>query len=88
MAPKPLRILFSGDVGRYDAPLYHDPSAADAVRLSDLRKHLWRPRPSGRQCARQLCDVVQAAIQRGGVMLMAAFAVGRAQQLIYLLRQS
>ena len=22
----PLRILFSGDVGRYDGPLYHDPA--------------------------------------------------------------
>ena len=34
----------------------------------------------------QLCDVVAAAIGRGGVMLMASFAVGRAQQLIYLLQ--
>jgi metallo-beta-lactamase family protein len=24
--PNPLRILFSGDVGRYDGPLYHDPA--------------------------------------------------------------
>ena len=34
----------------------------------------------------ELCDVVNAAIERGGVMLMASFAVGRAQQLIYLLQ--
>ena len=34
----------------------------------------------------ELCDVLLAAIKRGGVMLVAAFAVGRAQQLIYLLR--
>ncbi len=34
----------------------------------------------------ELCDVVLASIKRGGVMLVAAFAVGRAQQLIYLLR--
>jgi hypothetical protein len=24
--PKPIRVLFSGDVGRYRAPLYHDPA--------------------------------------------------------------
>ena len=34
----------------------------------------------------QLCDVVTEAIARGGVMLVASFAVGRAQQLIYLLQ--
>jgi metallo-beta-lactamase family protein len=33
----------------------------------------------------QLCIVVNDAIARGGVMLVASFAVGRAQQLIYLL---
>ena len=34
----------------------------------------------------QLAAVVKTALARGGVMLMAAFAVGRAEQLIYLLQ--
>jgi metallo-beta-lactamase family protein len=33
-----------------------------------------------------LAAVVQRSVQRGGVMLIAAFAIGRAQQLIYLLQ--
>ena len=33
----------------------------------------------------ELAKVVHRAIGRGGVLVMAAFAVGRAQQLIYLL---
>ncbi len=34
----------------------------------------------------ELTAVVHTAIERGGVMLMAAFAVGRAEQMIYLLQ--
>ncbi len=33
-----------------------------------------------------LAEVVRRAVDRGGVMLMASFAIGRAQQLIYLLQ--
>src|SRR5207247_1314773 len=34
----------------------------------------------------ELAEAVAASIRRGGVMVVAAFAVGRAQQLIYLLK--
>ena len=61
--------------------------AADAVRLPGVRKHLRRPRPSVGRRARAIGRArCKAAIARGGVMLMAAFAVGRAEQMIYLLQ--
>jgi metallo-beta-lactamase family protein len=82
----PTRIVFSGDVGRYQAPLYHDPlppPACDYLICESTygnREHPTTP------VLDELCNVVQAAIKRSGVMLFAAFAVGRSQQLIYLLR--
>ncbi len=82
----PLRLLFSGDVGRYDAPLYHDPH--DPPRCDFLiceSTYGNRDHPDG-NVLDSLEMAMNDAIERGGVILMASFAVGRAQQLIYLLQ--
>lgn len=83
---QPMRMLFSGDVGRYNAPVYHNPSpppACDYLICESTygdREHL----PVN--LLDELERVVNLAVRRGGVLLVAAFAVGRAQQLIYLLQ--
>ena len=80
------RVLFSGDVGRYDAPLYKDPAPpvpCDYLVCESTYGN--RDHPD----VKPLDDLERAtkeAIQRGGMMLVASFAVGRAQQLVYLLR--
>jgi len=82
----PLRILFSGDVGRFDAPLYFDPTpppACDFLICESTYGDRLHPKET---VLDQLSEVMHAAIARGGVILVPAFAVGRAQQLIYLLR--
>ena len=80
------RIVFSGDVGRYDAPLYKDPAPPPACdylvceSTSGDRDH---------PAVRPLDDLEAAtkeAFARGGMMLVASFAIGRCQQLVYLLR--
>jgi metallo-beta-lactamase family protein len=82
----PLRILFSGDVGRYDGPLYHDPASPTACDYLICESTYGDRDHPERSILDALEDVVKRAVERGGVMLMAAFAVGRAQQLIYLLQ--
>jgi metallo-beta-lactamase family protein len=82
----PLRILFSGDVGRYDGPLYHDPASPTACDYLTCESTYGDRDHPERSILDALEDVVKRAVERGGVMLMAAFAVGRAQQLIYLLQ--
>jgi metallo-beta-lactamase family protein len=82
----PLRLLFSGDVGRYDGPLYHDPvppPQCDYLICESTYGDRDHPHES---IFEALKEVVDHAVERGGVMLFAAFAVGRAQQLIYLLQ--
>jgi metallo-beta-lactamase family protein len=84
--PQPLRIVFSGDVGRYQGPLYHDPQpppACDYLVCESTYGNREHPETSLLDALEQ---VVHRSVQRGGVMLMAAFAVGRAQQLVYLLQ--
>jgi metallo-beta-lactamase family protein len=82
----PLRIIFSGDVGRYGGPLYHDPAPPPPCDyLICEATYGDRDHPAG-SILDALAVVVNRAVERGGVMLMAAFAIGRAQQLIYLLQ--
>jgi metallo-beta-lactamase family protein len=82
----PLRLLFSGDVGRYDAPLYHDPAPPPACDVLICESTYGDRDHPHEAVLDQLADAMHAALQRGGVVLVPAFAVGRAQQLIYLLR--
>jgi metallo-beta-lactamase family protein len=82
----PLRIVFSGDVGRYGAPLYYDPQPPPACDYLICESTYGNRDHPPVDVFDQLAEAVYAAIARGGVMLMASFAVGRAQQLIYLLQ--
>ncbi|MGC3969408.1 MAG: MBL fold metallo-hydrolase [Pirellulales bacterium] len=81
-----LRVLFSGDVGRYGDTLYHDPVPPPECDYL-ICESTYGDRDHGPQkILDQLADVVNDAVNRGGVMVTASFAVGRAQQLIFLLR--
>jgi metallo-beta-lactamase family protein len=84
--PQPLRLLFSGDVGRYDAPLYFDPTPPPACDYLICESTYGDRNHTPVNVLDELCDAVTAAMARGGMMLVASFAVGRAQQLIFLLQ--
>ena len=80
------RVVFSGDLGRYGVPVPPRPGAAGRSRLRvrgiDLRGPASRPRARGRPARAR----VRAAVDRGGALVVPAFAVGRTQELIYHLR--
>ena len=79
-------ILFSGDVGRYDAPLYHDPVPPPACDYLVCESTYGdRDHPESRPLD-ELEKVTKESLARGGMMLVASFAIGRCQQLVYLLR--
>ncbi|MBI2467494.1 MAG: MBL fold metallo-hydrolase [Candidatus Rokubacteria bacterium] len=81
--PTRRRVLFSGDVGRFGAPILTDPAPigeADYVVVESTygdRRHVAEPIPV------QLERAVAAAVRRGGAVVVPAFAVGRAQELLY-----
>ena len=85
-AAGPRRLVFSGDVGRYDAPLYHDPLPAPACDYLVCESTYGdRDHPASRPLD-ELEAVTKESLARGGMMLVASFAIGRCQQLVYLLR--
>ena len=78
-------VVFSGDLGRYDDPLMHDPAAikhADYLVVeSTYGDRLHEPVAP----AAALLEVVRRTTARGGTVIIPAFAVGRAQELLYLI---
>jgi metallo-beta-lactamase family protein len=80
-------VLFSGDIGRYDQPILKNPEPpppADILLCETTYGD--RDHPSD-PTYEELVSVVNRVVKRGGVMVLPAFAVGRTQQLMYVLRQ-
>jgi metallo-beta-lactamase family protein len=81
------RVLFSGDVGRFDAVLTKDPEPApDADYLVVESTYGNRTHPA-LSILDQLEGVLKKTFARGGVLVIPAFAVGRAQQMVFLMDQ-
>jgi len=81
----PLRFLFSGDVGRYDAPLVPDPTAPEPADVLIVESTYGDRTHPPEPVTDQLEAILERIVETRGVALFASFAVGRAQQLAYLL---
>lgn len=80
-------IVFTGDLGRYDDPIMVDPdpvTAADYLVMESTYGDRLHDRADP---ADALADVIDATVARGGTVVIPAFAVGRAQTLLYYLWQ-
>ena len=80
-------IVFSGDVGNSDRPLINDPvspQAADYLVIEST--YADRIHEKHADYVTQLAAVLQDTFDRGGNVVIPAFAVGRTQELLYFLR--
>jgi metallo-beta-lactamase family protein len=81
------RILFGGDLGRYNRPVLTDPSDAMAADVAVVestygdRDHL--PDDEGER----LAGIVRETAVRRGKLIIPAFAIGRVEELLYWLRR-
>jgi metallo-beta-lactamase family protein len=79
------RVLFSGDVGRYDTIVARDPQPAPAADYIVMESTYGNRSHAAVPLLDQLQGVLERTFARGGVVIVPAFAVGRAQQMIYLM---
>ena len=87
-AGKHCRVLFSGDIGRYDMPLHIDPRPRpDCDILVCESTYGDRDHDRTLSVEDQLCDAIADTLKRKGTVLIPAFAVGRSQQLTLVLRR-
>ena len=85
------RILFSGDLGSPNRPILNDPEQIREVDYLIVestygnRLHTTMHKPRSRE--EELAQVINAAAQRGGMLIIPAFAVERAQELLFHIRE-
>jgi metallo-beta-lactamase family protein len=82
-----LRLFFSGDLGRYDAPITPDPSPIESADLMVVESTYGDRLHDESDPRIKLAEAINSTIRRGGTVLIPSFAVGRTQELLYLLRE-
>ena len=86
---KEVRLTFSGDVGRYNDLILHNPQPfpqADYILIEStygdrLHDHITPPTDKLLQFIKDTCE------KKGGNLIIPAFSVGRTQELLYLLNR-
>ncbi|MGI6467382.1 MAG: MBL fold metallo-hydrolase RNA specificity domain-containing protein [Sphaerochaetaceae bacterium] len=89
-------LVFSGDIGNLDQPLINDPAMikeADFVVVESTygdRNHKQSKYASQKEAtegrSKQLAEIIKETFDKGGNVIIPSFAVGRTQELLYLLR--
>lgn len=81
------KILFSGDLGRYDVPILNDPTPVyetDYLVVESTYGDRLHDKTSAKE---QLSQIINRTIDRGGRVVIPAFAVGRTQEVLYYIRE-
>ncbi|MFK4057380.1 MBL fold metallo-hydrolase RNA specificity domain-containing protein [Brevundimonas sp. NPDC046655] len=77
------KILFSGDLGRYGDATMVDPEPGEEADYVVVESTYGDRRHDPRDPTEALGEVIERTIARGGTVVIPAFAVGRAQSLLY-----
>ncbi len=85
---KPVRLAYSGDVGRPGLPIIADPEPLPATDYLILESTYGdRLHQQLGSVKNKLAEIVNRTANRGGKIIVPAFAVGRTQQLVVLLHE-
>ncbi len=82
------RLVFSGDIGRAGIPIIRDPEippSADVLIMEST--YGGRTHDDVPTATRQLKQIINETVRRGGSIVVPAFAVGRTQQLVVQLNE-
>jgi metallo-beta-lactamase family protein len=80
------KIVFSGDLGQYNTPILKDPWRFESADLVLMESTYGNRHHRGREdTERELGGILAQAARDRGNILIPAFAIGRSQELLYLL---
>lgn len=85
--PRTLNFLFSGDLGHYDQPILHDPAPPPACDYLMCESTYGDRLHGDIDSETQMARIINEAAERGGPILIPAFAVGRTQEVLYMIRE-
>ena len=85
------KIVFSGDIGNYTQPLIKDPSyieEADYVVMESTYGDRYHEASLSLDVKiRELANIIQETFDHGGNVVIPSFAVGRTQEVLYMIRK-
>lgn len=83
-----IRLWFSGDIGRYHLPLLRDPVLPETADYMIMEcTYGDKPHRDPQNAYEEFRELVKRTVNRGGKVIIPAFAVGRTQELVYDLNQ-
>jgi metallo-beta-lactamase family protein len=81
-----IRFLFSGDLGHYDQPIVNDPAPPPACDYLMCESTYGNRLHGDLDPETQFARIINEAAKRNGPILIPAFAVGRTQEVLYMIR--
>ena len=81
------KIVFSGDVGRFNEPILVDPQPLAMGDLLLIESTYGDRLHTGEGMKDALADIINRTYRRRGVVIVPSFAVGRTQTLLFYLRE-
>ena len=81
------RVLFSGDLGHYDQPIIRDPEPPPACDYMLVESTYGDRLHDAADPKDELARIINETAERGGALLVPAFAIGRTQEIVYLIRE-
>ncbi len=82
------RLVFSGDLGRRDLPLLHDPALVNGCDILICESTYGnRVHPPAEDLKAELARIINQAAKNEGKIIIPAFSLGRTQQVVYYLNE-
>jgi len=82
------KIVFSGDIGKKGTPIINDPTLATEAHYVVMESTYGdRLHKNTDDTAKELAEAVKTTFAKGGNVLIPAFAIGRTQDVLYLLNR-
>ena len=79
--------FFTGDLGRYGQPIIKDPQTIAAADYLVIESTYGDRTHQKLEISEFLRDLINKTVKGGGSLVIPAFAIGRSQRIIYLIRQ-
>ena len=78
-----LKLVFSGDLGQFGDPMMVDPELIDTADYLIVESTYGNRKHDAVDPEAALLQIVKRTVERGGTIVVPAFAIGRAQTLLY-----
>ena len=85
--PDGRKVLFSGDIGRFGTPILRDPEIIESADILLVESTYGDRVHSNESAIDELERVLNERVKVGGMVIIPAFAIGRTQDILYLISE-